>query len=86
MQPPRREFYAKVIFERRDGDHFYIHSPDIPGLHLSGRNFDELNTLLETAVKDLFWHNSEIVIDSIRWVRRPNGRSHARLPAQDPAP
>lgn len=68
MQPPRREFYAEVIFERRDGDHFYIHSPEIPGLHLSGRNFDDLNKLLETAIKDIFWHNSAIAIDSIRWV------------------
>lgn len=68
MQPPRREFYAEVIFERRDGDHFYVHSPDIPGLHLAGRNFDELNSLLETAVKDIFWFNSQIIIDSIRWV------------------
>ena len=68
MQPPRREFYAEVIFERRDGDHFHIHSPDIPGLHLAGRDFDELNKLLETAVKDIFWYNSQIVIDSIRWV------------------
>lgn len=68
MQPRGREFYATVIFERRDGDHFHIHSPDVPGLHLAGRNFDELHKLLETAVKDLFWFNSEIIIDSIRWV------------------
>ncbi len=68
MQPPRREFYAEVIFERRDGDHFYIHSPHIPGLHLAGRNLDELNKLLKTAIKDIFWFNSEIVIDSVRWL------------------
>ena len=68
MRPPGREFYATVIFERRDADHFYIHSPDIPGLHLAGRNFDELHKVLETAIKDIFWFNSEIAIDSIRWV------------------
>lgn len=68
MQSRPREFYATVIFEQRDGDHFYIHSPDVPGLHLAGRSFDELHKLLPTAIKDLYWHNSEIVIDSIRWL------------------
>ena len=66
MQSRAREFHATVIFERRDGDHFYIHSPDVPGLHLAGRDFDELQKLLPTAIKDLYWFNSEIAIDSIR--------------------
>jgi hypothetical protein len=66
MQTRGREFYATVIFERRDGDHFYIHSPDIPGLHLAGRNFDALQGLLEPAIRDLYWFNSKIAIDGIR--------------------
>ncbi len=58
----------EITFERRDGDHYHIYSRDIPGLHLAGRNLDELNALLESVIKDLFWHNSDIAIDSIRWV------------------
>ena len=67
MQTPS-EIYVEIIFERREGNRYYIHSPHIRGLHLSGPKLEELNALLGTAIKDLLYHNSDIVIDGIRWV------------------
>jgi predicted RNase H-like HicB family nuclease len=70
MQVPS-ELSVEIVFERRDGNHYHVHSPDILGLHLAGRNLEEINKLLPTAIKDLFWFNSDMVIDHIRWVPSP---------------
>jgi hypothetical protein len=62
------EISVTVIFEHREENRYYIHSPHIPGLHLAGPKLEELNALLETTIRDLLYYKSNIFIDGIRWV------------------
>jgi len=60
--------HFEIIFERRQGGRYYIHSPDVRGLHLAGPRLEDLSKIVETAIKDLLWHNADIVVDRLRWV------------------
>jgi len=62
------EFAVQVEFDKRHDGRFHIHSPSLPGLHLAGRDLDKVRADLEPAVKDLLFHNLEMVVETIRWV------------------
>ena len=61
-------FVAQVKFVRRPDGRFHINSPGIPGLHLAGRDLDRIRADLEPIVKDLLFHNHNIVVDQLSWV------------------
>lgn len=62
------EFAVEVKFDKRRDGRFHIHSAGIPGLHLAGRDLDQIRADLEPVVKDLLRHNLSMVVDEIRWV------------------
>lgn len=62
------EFAVQVQFDQRRDGRFHIHSPSIPGLHLAGRDLDKIRADLEPIVKDLLFHNLNMIVDKIGWV------------------
>lgn len=63
-----KEVSVRIQFKRLDEGRCYISSADIPGLHMAGPDIEALNAELETIVKDLLFHNDDIVVDQLRWV------------------
>jgi hypothetical protein len=62
------EFAIQLLFDRRRDGRFHVHSPNVPGLHLAGRDLGEIREDIEPIVKDLLYHNSNVIVDQIRWV------------------
>jgi hypothetical protein len=65
---PDKGFVARVKFEKRSDGRFHIHSPEIPGLHLAGRDLAKIRADLEILVRDLLYFNQNIVVDALSWV------------------
>jgi hypothetical protein len=38
------------------------------GLHLAGDDLAEIRTDIEPIIKDLLFHNSNVVVDTVQWV------------------
>jgi len=82
-------FVARVKFEKRPDGRFHIQSPNIPGLHLAGRDLDQIRADLEPIVKDLLFHNLNIVVDKLSWVPSIDAvvrKLKAGEPARPPEP
>jgi hypothetical protein len=62
------EFGIQLYYDRRSDGRFHIHSPNIPGLHLAGPDLDAIKVDVEPLIKDLLFHNSGIVVDTIEWI------------------
>jgi hypothetical protein len=62
-----QQIAVRIEFTQRDG-RFYARSSDVPGLHLAGPDIDALHRDIEPVLKDLLWHNSDIVVDKLAWV------------------
>jgi len=83
------EFVAQVRFEKRPDGRFHIRSPNIPGLHLAGRDLEKIRADLEPIVKDLLFHNLNVVVDKLSWVPSIDAmvtRLKAGEPASPPEP
>ena len=63
-----RQTHVEVLFERHSDGRYYVHSPNLPGLHLAGEDIDTIRKDLKTIMKDLFWHNLNLIIDEIQFV------------------
>lgn len=62
-----REFAIQLLFEKRRDGRFYVHSPNLAGLHLAGRNLDKIRADLEPIIKELLYRNADFVADKIKW-------------------
>lgn len=62
-----QEFSIELLFDRR-GSHYHVHSPNVEGLHLAGADLSVIRQDIEPAVRDLLRCNSNISVDTIRWV------------------
>ena len=62
------ECSIELLFDRRSDGRYYVHSPDVPGLHLAGPDIDALRADVEPAVKDLLKYNRNLSVGKIRWV------------------
>ncbi len=62
------EFSIQLLFDQMSNGRYFIHSPHVPGLRLTGFNLDALRADIEPAVKDLLFHNRNLDVESIRWV------------------
>jgi len=60
-------FVIRLLFDRRRDGRFHVHSPDVPGLHLAGRDLDAIRPDVEPVLKDLLFHNSKMIVDKIEW-------------------
>lgn len=67
-QHDTREFAIQLLFARRNDGRFHVHSPNVPGLHLAGRDLAAIRSDIEPIIKDLLYFNSKVIIDEIRWV------------------
>jgi predicted RNase H-like HicB family nuclease len=63
-----REFTLDLFFEKHTDGRYFIRCYDLPGFHMAGMDWDALRADLEPVIKDLLWHNSEIAVDTMRWV------------------
>lgn len=63
-----KEFAIELRFEKKRDGRFYVRSPNLTGLHLAGSDLEKIRADLEPIVKDLLFHNSDFVADTIRWV------------------
>ena len=71
---------VELRFERHDDGRFYIHSPDLPGLHLAGMDPDALRKDLDPVLRELLGGNANIGIERLHFF--PN---LANMFAADPA-
>ena len=62
------EFSIELLFDERADGRYLIHSPDVPGLRLAGPDLEALRADIEPVVKELLLQNSELAVESIRWV------------------
>lgn len=60
------EFEIRLVYDQRVDGRFHIHSPNVPGLHVSGHDLAELTVDIEPLVRELLLRNSGIVVDSVR--------------------
>ncbi|HKO10122.1 MAG TPA: hypothetical protein VJ487_20630 [Alphaproteobacteria bacterium] len=65
-----KEFMIQILFKKSGDGRFHVHSPDLAGLHLAGRDLATIRADLEPIVKDLLFYNSNVIADKIRWVPR----------------
>lgn len=63
-----KEFRLKLIFEKRRDGRFYIHSPDLPGLHLAGSDLDKIQADLDPVIKELLYFNMDFAAETIKWL------------------
>jgi hypothetical protein len=66
--PDENEFEIRLVYDRREDGRFHIHSPSVPGLHLSGSDLNRLTVDIEPLVRELLLRNSGVVVDTIKWV------------------
>jgi hypothetical protein len=77
------EFRIRLWFDKRPDGRFHIHSPNVPGLHLAGRDLRALCNDIDPAVKDLLRDNLKIEAEEIRWVPSLEDiREHFSAPAE----
>jgi hypothetical protein len=62
------EFSISVHFDRAADGRYYVHSPNVIGLHLAGTDIDLIRGEIERIVKDLLRLNHQLEADEIRWV------------------
>jgi hypothetical protein len=62
------EFVVQVEFNKRVDGRYHIRSPNLPGLHLAGPDFDQIRVDLEPVVRDLLHYNLGMIVETIRWV------------------
>src|SRR5438128_3129922 len=62
------EFSICVHFDKAEDGRYYVHSPNVIGLHLAGTDIDLIRREIETIVKDLLLLNHQITANEIRWV------------------
>lgn len=67
MAPPR-EFIIQILFEKDRDGRVHVHSPQVAGLHLAGRDLNVIRADLEPILKDLLFHNLDFVADKVRWI------------------
>jgi hypothetical protein len=58
--------YLKVNIEPENGSVF-IHSEQVPGLHLIGPSFQDMKPTIEAAIKRLFRDNERLQVD-LKWL------------------
>jgi len=68
MMVEGKEFLIQILFEKSRDGRFHVHSPELAGLHLAGRDLRKIRADLEPIVKELLFHNSNVIADKIRWV------------------
>jgi hypothetical protein len=61
-------FQIALSFIKRADGSYYIHSPNVPGLHLAGKDLAALRRDIDPAVRDLLRENLNIDVDEVRWV------------------
>ena len=83
------EFAIELLFDQRRDGRFHVHSPNVPGFHLAGRDLQEIREDLEPVLKDLLYHNSNVIVDQIRWVpslEEVVKRMEGATPSPEPKP
>ena len=60
-------FVIQLLFDKRGDGRFHVHSPDVPGLHLAGRDLEAIRADVEPILTDILLHNSGMVVDEIEW-------------------
>ena len=63
-----KEFMIQILFKRSSDGGFHVHSPNLAGLHLAGRDLTAIRADLEPIVKELLFFNANVIADHIRWV------------------
>lgn len=53
---------------RAEHQHVYVTSEQIPGLHLLGRSFQSMRSMIETAIKRLYQDNQGVAVNVI-WLQ-----------------
>jgi len=87
IMAPLSEFLIEILFEKGRDGRFYVHSPNLAGLHLAGRDLSAIRADLEPIVKELLFHNLDFVADQIRWVPSLDEVvSHLTKPSSPPEP
>jgi len=66
-----QEMSVQLQYEKHGG-RYHIKSLDIPGFRMAGTDWDALLADLDNVVKDLLFHNSNFVVESLRWVPGPD--------------
>jgi hypothetical protein len=92
MPDNNNEFEIRLIYDRRTDGRYHIHSPSIPGLHLTGPDLDAIKVDIDPLVRELLLKNSGVVVDTIKWVppleeildqiRQPPSPPHAPTPGE----
>lgn len=62
------EISLDVFFEKHSDGRYFVRCYDLPGFHLAGSDWELLRADIEPVIKDLLWYNSEIAVDTMRWV------------------
>lgn len=61
-------FYLDINIEPENGAVF-VHSKQVPGLHLLGKSFQSLKPAIEAALKRLFRDNDQMDVAKIIWLK-----------------
>jgi hypothetical protein len=69
--------YLEINIEPENGSVF-IHSEQVPGLHLIGPSFQQMKSTVETAIKRLFRDNEKLDVNLI-WLKDRTGADIARI-------
>lgn len=78
------EFAIQLFFDKRRDGRIHVHSPSVPGLHLAGDDLQSIQADIEPIVKDLLYHNSNLIVDKIDWV--PSLEEVVKQMAEPPEP
>src|SRR5215470_10719340 len=79
----QKKFGIQILFRKDRTGRIHVHSPDVAGLHLAGRDLNAIRADLEPILKDILFHNLDFVADKIQWV--PSLEEVARLMTASPA-
>jgi hypothetical protein len=66
-----------IFYEKHGDGRYYIRSLDVPGLHLAGTDFADLQKDLTTAVKALLHYNLGFTVESIKFVPCPDDEGNS---------
>jgi hypothetical protein len=69
--PKQTEMVVEIIYEKREGNRYFLRSQDIPGFRLEGGDFDKIQADLGPVVIDLLEHNMGFSVESFRWIPTP---------------
>lgn len=63
--PDQVAFFIDLKVSPEHGGHVAVTSEQVPGLHLLGRSFQSMRSMIETAIKRLYKDNHGVVVNVI---------------------